>query len=233
MIYLFLCCGAVLKAPCICCKAVGEVFDDCCKGCSRVCDECCKALSDLWAPIVQNPLGVYVIGTWIVMVLVIAACAATVGTVWGCNELAIFCFADIGIALSHSVFAFYIQRRLVNGIGKIGKDQMTHDEITVEARNILKYDIGFCLYFFFFVAAFVYNCHGVVDVSNCVDTGFQTAAVTLMILYGVGVWNFGCCWYCGQCCFGEAEKKGIVKTRRGGAAPTVVIMGAPAASPDV
>mmetsp|Transcript_16722 Transcript_16722/g.34033 ORF Transcript_16722/g.34033 Transcript_16722/m.34033 type:complete len:236 (-) Transcript_16722:219-926(-) len=222
MIYIFQGCGAVLKAPCMCCKAVGQAFDGMCKGCGKACDNCTRSISECWAPIVQNPLGSYVIGTWLMMALVIAACAATVpdASKLKCDELMIFCLADIGIAVIHSTFAFYIQRRLVGAIGKTGKDSMTHAEITQEAKNLAKYDIGFCLYVFFFIAAFAYNVYGVGDGGKCGSTGYQKGAVGLLLFYGVVAWNYAMCWFCGQCCFAKSEKRGIVRTAGGGVAST-------------
>jgi len=217
MIYIFQGCGAVLKAPSICCKAAAKAFDAACKGCSQACQACCKSISDLWAPILQNPLGGYVVGTLATMIVAVAACAVTLAdeATQGCTDLHYFCLADIGIAVVHSAFALYIQRRLVRLIGKEGKASMTHGEITEKAKELLKYDIGFCLYFFFFIAAFCFNCYGVTDL-KCADSSYQRAAVGLMLVYGVGAWHFACCWYCGQCCFGKAEKRGVVKVAGGG-----------------
>merc|ERR1712032_37292 len=47
-------------------------------------------------------------------------------------------------AIIHMIFAFYIQRRLVAKI-----EQMADDPIKDVVWYLLKYDIGFCLYFFF------------------------------------------------------------------------------------
>mmetsp|Transcript_100054 Transcript_100054/g.278735 ORF Transcript_100054/g.278735 Transcript_100054/m.278735 type:complete len:237 (-) Transcript_100054:425-1135(-) len=231
MIYIFQGCGNICMLPCTLCKCCGDLCDKFCKGCSDACRDCCQAWSDTFAPIMQNPLAFYVIGTWIAMILVIVACVATVITVPDCNDLKIFCFADIGIAVIHAAFAFYIQRQLVNGIFKMtGKDsakEMDHDDITKAAKDVLKYDIGFCLYFFFFIAAFCYNCYGVNSATVCKESGYLMAAVGLMIVYGVGAFNYGFCWYCGQCCFGKAKKaKGIVKKKGGpGSAPQAETMG--------
>jgi len=221
MIYIFQGCGALCKAPCTlcsaCCKACGSVCKGCseacdaaCKGCSQACASCCRSISDLWAPIVQSPLGGYVIGTWATMVLVVAACGVTIPEV--CQELQLFCLVDLGLALVHAVFAFYIQRRLVAAIGKTGKASMTSDEIATQAKELVKYDVGFCLYVFVFIGAFAYNCYGVSSL-GCSKTGYQRAAVALMIIYGIGAWHFGFCWFCGQCCFAKAEKRGDAKTQ--------------------
>mmetsp|Transcript_62845 Transcript_62845/g.146321 ORF Transcript_62845/g.146321 Transcript_62845/m.146321 type:complete len:152 (-) Transcript_62845:70-525(-) len=144
-----------------------------------------------------------------------------------CAELQYFCLADIGVAVVRSAFA-----QLVLSIGKEGKDSMTHSEITEKAKELLKYDVGFCLYFFFFVAAFCFNCYGITDV-NCSDTSYLMGAIGLMLVYGVVAWHFACCWYCGQCCFGKAEKRGIVRIKGSESAsssgPSGAMVGAPAA----
>lgn len=214
MIHIFNCCAAVCKAPCYCCKGV-------CNGCSKACQNCCKSVSDCWAPIVQNPLGGYVIITWFMMALVVACCAATIpdAVEHSCNQLLIFCGAEMGIAVVHSVFAFYLQTRLVSALGKSGKEVATHQEITAEAKKLAGYDIGFCIYFFVFLAAFGYNVYCVGWNGACQGTSYQKGAVGLLLCYGVCAWNYSCCWYCGQCCFGKAEKRNIIRTQGAGEAP--------------
>jgi len=201
------------KAPFCCCKAVGDACDSLCRGCAGGCQNCCKAVTNLWAPIAQNPLGLYVIGTWCMMALIIAACGVTVSQVRSCTELQIFCYVDIGIAVVHMVFAVYIQQRLVAKLMGSGGDSKSHREITQQAKELLKYDIAFCFYVFFFLAAFGYNIYGIGFHGACPDTSYQKLAVGLMIVYGVGAWNYSCCWFFGQCCFGAVEKKGVVKVQ--------------------
>mmetsp|Transcript_14928 Transcript_14928/g.42917 ORF Transcript_14928/g.42917 Transcript_14928/m.42917 type:complete len:234 (+) Transcript_14928:58-759(+) len=230
MIHLFQGCGMICKAPCYCCKAVGVALDGVCTGCSEACNSCTKAISDCWAPIVQNPLGWYVIVTWFVMLLVVGCCAATIPDAanGNCNELMIFCFAEIIIALIHAVFAFYIQTRLVAALAKSQKDTMSHQEITAEAKNLAKFDIGFCLYFFVFLAATGYNFYSIGWDGDCSGTYYQKGAVGLLVCYGVCAWNYAFCWYCGQCCFGKAEKRNIIRTHGGGGTPSPETVGAAA-----
>lgn len=229
MIYIFQGCGNICKAPCICCKGIANAFDSVCKGCGDTCHAWAQALSDCWAPIVQNPLGFFVIGTWLTMALCVAACVATIMDAGKakCRELVYFCVIDIGIAFVHMAFAFYIQRCLVKALTQSGRDTMTHQEITHEAKNLLKYDIGFCLYFFFFFAAFCYNFYAVGLGGQCSTNGYQMGAIGLHLTYGVGAFWYALCWYCGQCCFGKAEKRGVIK-KKGGGELTGTPVGAPA-----
>eukprot|EP00413_Alexandrium_margalefii_P003151 CAMPEP_0204520008 /NCGR_PEP_ID=MMETSP0661-20131031/5034_1 /ASSEMBLY_ACC=CAM_ASM_000606 /TAXON_ID=109239 /ORGANISM="Alexandrium margalefi, Strain AMGDE01CS-322" /LENGTH=231 /DNA_ID=CAMNT_0051525543 /DNA_START=46 /DNA_END=741 /DNA_ORIENTATION=+ len=205
MIYIFQGCGAACKAPCICCKAVGQAFDGVCKGCGEACTGCAKALSDCWAPIVQNPLGPYVIGTWGFMVLAIACAVATIpdANKNKCNDLMTFCIIDCVVCVIHAAFAFYIQRALVSRLRE--KGDMSHAQITQEAKSLAKYDIAFCLYFFFFMASFGYNIYGIGENGKCIDTGYQKGAIGLVIVYQICAWNYAVCWYCGQCCFSTAH----------------------------
>mmetsp|Transcript_90181 Transcript_90181/g.255345 ORF Transcript_90181/g.255345 Transcript_90181/m.255345 type:complete len:229 (+) Transcript_90181:64-750(+) len=223
MIYIFQGCGAVCKAPCSLCQACGKACDGVCSGCSKACQDCTKALSDAWAPIVQNPLAGYVIGTWGFQIMVLVCVGWTVADIpSSCRDMLIFCTIEGVAAIVHAVFAFYIQRRLVDFIGKEGKSTMTSQEIVEKTKELLKYDVGFCLYVFAFIGAFGYNCYGVMNVGDCSTTGYQRAAVGVMLVYQVGAWMYFVCWYCGQCCYGKAEKKGVIKRHDAAPAPTAV-----------
>lgn len=234
MIYIFQGCGAACRAPCVCCKELGKAFDGCCKGCGEACHRAAKALSDCWAPIVQNPLGFYVIGTWLSMGLCVACCAAAIPEAarQKCREIVFFCIIDVGIAVVHAGFAFYIQRCLVKALSEsTGEGGATHRDITSAAKHLAKYDIGFCLYFFFFIAALGYNVYGLGAGAKCAVKGYQMGAIGLMLCYGCGSFWYGLCWFCGQCCYGKAEKRGVVKTRADAPVPTAPAAGASAPAP--
>jgi len=210
MIYIFQLCGGICKAPCVCCQEVSKACNNCCKGCGTACDDCCKAISDCWAPIVQRPLGSFVIVTWVVMALVIACCAATIPNGLKpenkdiCRDLVIFCLADIGLAIIHGAFALYMQRRLVSALDE--QEGSSHSDIGKTLGAIMWRDIGFCLYFFVFFAAFGYNFYGIGEGRTCNDHGYSQGAVGLMLCFGVCTFWFGLCYPLGNCCFGKAKR---------------------------
>jgi len=192
----------VCEKSCSCCaKACGS----CNGGCRKAFKAACDALGDVSAPITRNPLGSYVIGTWVAMVLVIAATGRTLDLIIdsadvSCDKPKIFCAVDIGLAFVHMVFAFYVQRRLVRAIGDKAAREVTHKEIAEKAQHVALYDVGFCIYMFILIGCFVYNCYTIHDLDGCVNTGGAWMGSAGMILYGVLVWNAGFCWFCTQCC---------------------------------
>jgi len=227
MIYIAQAGKAICQAPCMLCKCGADACNSVCKGCGGACHNCSEALSDMWAPIVQNPLGGYVLGTWGAMIVAIAASVYSYSqiTANGCDELKTFLLAEVAIGVIHAVFAFYIQRKLVSAILKSASGDgstTTTGEVTDKAKELIKYDIGLCLYVFFFIAAFAYNCYAVGDVGKCPTPSYSKAAVAIMIVFGIGAFNFAFCWYCGQCCYGKAGKSKKVVKLHGGPAPEAV-----------
>lgn len=223
MIYIFRACGALCMAPCKLCECCARGCDKTCKGCGDACRRCTKACEEMWEPILKNPLGHYVIGTWVAMALAIGCNIRSLCNTHKleCTELKTFNWVDIAIGVVHAGFALYIQRRLVAHLSKQGKPSMTNAEIAASARELVKYDVGLCLYVFGFMAAFCYNCYGVGNVGDCSETGFQRGAVAIHVCWGLGAWWYGLCWFCGKCCFGQAEQ----------AREKVKAKGAPAAHP--
>eukprot|EP00445_Apocalathium_hangoei_P003962 CAMPEP_0203863388 /NCGR_PEP_ID=MMETSP0359-20131031/14133_1 /ASSEMBLY_ACC=CAM_ASM_000338 /TAXON_ID=268821 /ORGANISM="Scrippsiella Hangoei, Strain SHTV-5" /LENGTH=214 /DNA_ID=CAMNT_0050780917 /DNA_START=76 /DNA_END=720 /DNA_ORIENTATION=+ len=209
----------ICKAACMPCKAC----DAACSTCSKGVNECCSSVSNFFGPITQNPLGGYVIGTWCAMGIVIVCMAYTVSKV-KCDEPKPVCYVDIALAVLHTCFAYYIQRRLVSALGDVPPSTMSHSEIAAKARHVMMYDIGFCLYFFIFGASFFYNCTVFDSFRNCESTGPAWIAAALMIFYGFGIFNYVICWFACQCCCGafEPSKQQPVAG--------VVIMGAPASA---
>lgn len=244
---IYICKAAVL--PCQACSQgcslCGKACEHSCSGCVKGCQACerglshgchsaCQAISDFWAPITKNPLGSYVIGTWLWMVLLIAATGRSLNLIISstnvsCDKPKIFCAVDIGLALIHMAFAYYLQKRLIMAIGEKAAHEMTHKEVAEKARHLALYDIGFCFYTFVLIGCFVYNCVTIKDLEGCPDTGGVWMGSAGMILYCVLVWNFAFCWFCTQCCGGQiSEVKGKHKAKPGSPDPQLVGAGATA-----
>merc|ERR1740121_1719318 len=99
---------------------------------NQACSETCKAIRSAWAPIVEKPLAIFVLGTWAIQIIIVcAALYAISGASDGCgNEddadssaeddaksaVAIHSGIMVLFAIIHSCFAIYIQRRLVSKI---------------------------------------------------------------------------------------------------------------------
>lgn len=216
MIYICSGIGALCKAPCLACR-----------GMCKCCDEGCKALRSCWSPIVDNPLGMFVLGTW-AMQLLVCLCAgyafsgindeckapdvdcagvATCETAKSDAETAtsnaqVYLGVMFLIAIIHCTFAFYIQRKLVWEIEKADPSTPVSKLIS----EILKRDIPFCLYFFFAIGAFCYCIWGMNSGSgdNCklgdttkVQTGTGGVAM-VSIIYGILTPCYACCFIFGK-----------------------------------
>lgn len=232
----------IAKGVCMPCKLCEKCCGSCCEGISKFCDcisKCCGGIcsgishcfSGCFGPIIHNPLGGYVIGTWVVMALVIACFICTITEVT-CDGPKIVAYVDITFAVVHAIFAFYIQRRLICAIGEQAVQEMTHSEIAARARHVMAYDVGFCLYFFIFCGSFVYNCTVFGVLSQCGGSGPGWSGAALLLMYGLGVWHYAICWFACQCCCGTYEsavQKREAPTGTGtGAGAGGVILGAPA-----
>jgi len=201
MIYICKGCEEIIKAPCTLCRY----------GCS-CCKESCAKFCELWEPITGNPLGGYVLFTWLMAAVVIACAAAGFSSCSGSGT--IVCLVDIVLAIVHAAFAYYLQRQLVAGLQRRGWEegqQKNHKDITKETWAIVKYDVGFCLYFFVFIGAFAFQCWAFTVINEC-DGSLAMIAVALMIVFSCLAWFYASCWTCGQCCFAKAnytrKKKG-------------------------
>jgi len=200
MIHIFNCTGAICKLPCTLCKGV-------CDGLS----ECCKCFTDFWEPIIQNPLGNYVISTWVGMLIAGGAAGWGITQLDKCNEdlkgqLSLFCIADVALAFIHGGMAYYMQRAIIKGLG--GKDytQMSAKEIRDQVGQILLYDVPVCLYSFLACAAWGFNCWGL-TLGSCGGTQPHFGAAAVMICWGILGSGYLFCWYCCQCCQGAVPKK--------------------------
>lgn len=235
MIYCFKAC----TAPCKVCGLA-------CDGCGKACEGCTQCVGDFFGPITRNPLGGYVLATWGSMIIVVLGSAysltnmkstgdtennsssvTTTTLVPGseasvdCDMARIYCMAMVGMAAIHALFAFYIQRRLVNAIGKDGVQNMSSREIAEKAKQLAMYDVAFCLYCPFFIGGFFYAMTGLGDMKDCDNTGPAWSAGTLLAFYQFCAGTYGFFWACCQCCCGQVESV----TGRGGGSPAVV--GAP------
>mmetsp|Transcript_74207 Transcript_74207/g.200693 ORF Transcript_74207/g.200693 Transcript_74207/m.200693 type:complete len:217 (-) Transcript_74207:22-672(-) len=211
MIYIFKGFGEICKLPCTLCKGCCDMFAGCCKSCG----EC-------WEPIVNNPLGNYVVGTWVAMAVAAAASGWAIGQLGDCDsdikgKLALFCIANFALAFIHSGMAYYMQRQIIKGLG--GKDyaQMTAKEIQSQAGQVLLYDVPVCLYSFLATAAFGMQCWGL-TLGSCGGNEPHGGAAALMITWAVLAFAYLFCWYCCQCCQGTVSKK---QTAAGGPPVTV------------
>jgi hypothetical protein len=215
MIYIFKGCGEICKLPCTICKGCCDAFNECCKGCNDCID-----------PVISNPLGNYVIATWVAMAFALAASGWGLVNLNECDDdtkgkLALFCIADCALALVHSGMAYYMQRQIVAGLG--GKDykSMTAKEIQAEAGRILLYDVPVCLYFFLANAAWAMNLWGL-TLGSCGSVQPQFGAAALMICWGCCAGGYLVCWYCCQCCQGT-----VSSIKKPGSGPGGTIMGQP------
>jgi hypothetical protein len=179
-----------------------------CRGCGRGIGQCCDAVAEFVAPVTRSPLGGYVVGTWLVMVLAIASCGYALSEVH-CKQARSLFLANIGISLVHMSAARYLQWRIVGSFHREGKDMqaLAHHEIAQRATHVALYDIGFCLYVFFFLGAFSLDCWALTTFKSCGHDGPAWAATAIEILYSIFVWNYFFFWYCCQSCRGKKEQQ--------------------------
>lgn len=195
-------------APCRLCEAGCKCF-------GKACDSVCGCIGNVFRPILDNPLGHYVLLTW--MAMLVAMVLAVVGVSQAtCKFVKQLTLADVLIALIHAGTAYYIQRRLVV---QLAGSQSAAD-ITKQAAHILLYDVGFCLYSVFAVFAFGFNIYllsslGCESDTDKAEASNDYAAITAgwMLFYSVCAFNYAICWYCGKCCCsiasgGAKESKG-------------------------
>jgi len=216
------------KAACFPCKACGkacEEWSNACAGCSKGINDCCKSIGDFFAPVTRRPLGTYVIGTLVCMIAVGSLSGVTLSNI-DCDGPKIPCYVNIAFSAVHSAFAFYIQARLATAMGIDGDvTAFTYRQVAKKAREVMAYDVSFCLYFFFFFGSFGYSCYNFTEYGDCDGTGPAWSATALLVAYGVGVFNYILCWYGFQCCCGGVEK--VTGRREAPPAGQGVIMGAP------
>jgi hypothetical protein len=109
------------------------------------------------------------------------------------RQTGIFVVVEIVAAAIHAIFAFYIQRRLVARLEK----GASSGEVTAATKHLLKYDIGFCLYFFFAIAACGYNSYSLTLLS-CEGSAPVLCAAWLMFTHAGFSLCYLCCFLCGH-----------------------------------
>jgi len=202
MIYIFTSCKEICMLPCTLCNY----------GCA-CCRESCRAFRDLWAPICGSPLGGYVVLTWCFMAAATACAAAGLADASG--DASYVAVGDAVLGVVHAGFAYYLQRQLVAGLERRGwqpGEGKSHEDITKESWSIVKYDVGFCIYFFVFVAALGFNCWGVTVVGS---SSLLTISIALMLVYAGFAWLYSTCWCCGRLCFAGASYSRRKKATKG------------------
>lgn len=178
------------------------------------------------SPLTRGPLAGYVIGTWLVMLLVGGSFGHTALQV-SCPETRRFCSAVVGMALLHSIFAFYLKRRMCSSSGP--DQELSHKQLADKTGQLLMYDFGVCLYIFFFFGSMGYFIFGFSEVIEAKCTGPDWSAVGLFVLYYLGVSNYAGCWMCAQCCCSavEGRRQPATKVGKGSGQIEQPVMGMP------
>lgn len=252
------CLDAICKGAC---NAMNKACAGCCKVINESCGGCKNAVKGCIAPIANNPLGTFVLGTWAFQLIIICACVyaiSSLGDLCGLetttsttaapgsrrlrggmtyasasffrrltssassayedavteddnqqSAVMLFCIIEIVFAIIHCVFAYYIQRRL---IGRIMASEDS-DTMSTLVWYLLKYDIGFCLYFFFAIAAPAYALSQAGDVAECTNSSANFgsgAAIFLACCYSSLEFFYMCCFVCGA---GVQSKVSDLKAR--------------------
>merc|ERR1719253_728969 len=128
-----------------------------CKGCVAPCKACgkgCKCCEEFFKPILDQPLGCFVVVTWLVM-LIQSICAAISVLSGGCGQVKVWSIGLIVFGVMHACGAYYLQRRLVTNLEKSGSSA-TGSGLAKEAGRMFLYDVGFCIYCIVFVLSFCY-----------------------------------------------------------------------------
>jgi len=218
MIYIFKGFGEICKAPCTLCKGLCDAFKQSCSFCNT-----------FWNPILENPLGNYVIGTWVSMVFVFAA------SLWGLMQLSdcknsddvktnlmAFCVVNVILAFIHSGMSYYIQRQIIQKVGDKPYSEMNAKEIQEKAGEILMYDVPFCLYSFLAIAGYGMQLWAL-SLGGCDKEQPHFGSAAIYLVWGTLAGGYLFCWYCCQCCQGSIPKKG------GKSGPPAVAVGAASA----
>jgi len=236
MIYIFEACKAPFTLCGACCRQSCKCCDSICKGCSQACKEACDSLGD----VCNKPMGGFVLLSALAMIGSAALSAVSLpGILEGCGvqNVKVFVMANIACAVVHCAVPFWIQHRIVAHIrdkeAKSAKAEGREPlpvssypavEVTAAAKEIFKYDIVFCLYFFIFPAVFGFNLWGFFSVrsSACREDALEASgAAAVMLGYGFSAFWYYLCWICGQCCFAQGARatKKRAKGKKGGSPP--------------
>jgi hypothetical protein len=114
----------------------------------------------------------------------------------GCDNLMMFCVADVALGLMHIGFWIYFQQRLISGLEAKGQGLASNNMMN-EAAQIVMWDFGFCLYIFVYFGSFGFNVWGF-GTASC-NTCALFAAI-IMVLYGFAGMGFMMLWFCALAC---------------------------------
>merc|ERR1719253_245004 len=155
----------------------------CFKGCVsicaapfKMCGECGKACEECFQPILNQPLGCYVVLTWLAG-LVILCCGALGVVGGGCGGVKVFSVGLVIVAICHACGAYYLQRRLVTNLERSGAgpggNRETGRQLAQEAGRMFLYDVGFCIYLIVFLCSFGYGlfCFAQLSCDECTKSG--------------------------------------------------------------
>eukprot|EP00747_Dinoflagellata_sp_TGD_P196087 gnl/TRDRNA2_/TRDRNA2_65737_c0_seq1.p1 gnl/TRDRNA2_/TRDRNA2_65737_c0~~gnl/TRDRNA2_/TRDRNA2_65737_c0_seq1.p1 ORF type:complete len:263 (+),score=43.80 gnl/TRDRNA2_/TRDRNA2_65737_c0_seq1:87-875(+) len=210
MIYIFKGCQAVCEVPGKACRACGsacgECADCCCELPARACGECCFRLGLIH----KRPLGGLVYFSWIVNGLIILLQIPTLSAseFFGCDtDAMMLVMGQLFFSIINCGFILYMQTRLVenlriaaaeNGMPippEVEPDAAAGDVLEM-LKEIAMYDIGFCLYFFVFIASFCFYLF--IPISNW-EEGCQPLedrnvwGYSLGIFFNIILAGFTCC----------------------------------------
>lgn len=196
--------------------------------------------NDTLGMVYYQPIGGYVIFTWLCMLLTIAISIYSYlemkcsGSTTENAQTAML--VTLVCAVIHCLCVFWIQRRILKSIRKTMDAEYQEKGTPEEARDydiednyksrvrtaiceVLKYDFVFCLYFFFAPAAFGVGCWGMTllnDKNGCTEASYASWAFGILIFYNLcgGLYFFFL--MCGIACGAGKEKvKTQVKKTKG------------------
>lgn len=193
MIYFFKGCKDVCLAPC-------KMFGAGCK--------CCE---DFFKPILDQPLGCFVVLSWVSMSIT-AVCGVLGLLGGGCGSIKVFSMGLVALAIMHAVGSYYLQRRLVTNLQKSGSTA-SGSALAQEAGRMFLYDVGFCVYIIVFVCSFFYGLFCMSSL-NCSDgeksnSTMMMLGALMLIFHIIGAFNYAMCWYFGNCCLGGLQSSGL------------------------
>lgn len=201
-----------------------------CNGCSRACDGVCRACDGCCEPLkdcTHRPLGGYVLFTCLLAggAGLSAAMGLADEEVRACRHAPIFmiCGADAVLSVVHVGFAFYVQRRLIRGIrasltsshgaasprgsydgssssGESDGEASTASDLMKNAAEIVRWDVGFCLYVFVFFGSWVFNAYMAGSAKACGYVSWPAWATWLMNMFGFYGLLYAVFWYCALSC---------------------------------
>lgn len=234
----------ICQAPGQCCKALDKACTECSKALGPICKPVSQCIEFVCTPITKvldRPFGFFVIFAALINIpaAVVAALGVVDPEVADCEKhpLVIFCIVDIVLAVMHIAMALYIQYRLSFGLQEgvlnaktpmpgaqqtfqqavnPGQEQeLSTRDLMQRAGEIIMYDVGFCLYVFAFIGAFVFNGLGMDWIRACnPDSAYPRAAGVLHLFFLVGalfiagVWlSFLFCQACCDCLDGSSKRR--------------------------